>query len=1064
MPITVLLVDDHPIFLKGLRLLFDDEQDIRVVGEAGDGRAAIEQAQELSPDVVVMDISMPNLNGIEATRQIISGSPTTKVMALSIHAGKQFVKDMLGAGASGYIIKDSVPEELVEGIRKVMQDEVCLSDTITGVVVTDFLKAENEESASEAPEPSAAHKGAFILRTKLQRPPAASDILPRARLLDRLNKGRQRTLTLISAPAGYGKSTLASRWVAACDCPSVWVSLDESDSDLRTFLSYVLAAVSSLFPKIELRTEDLLEANPLPLAPVLAHHLLNDLQEITEPFMLVLDDYHRIRSGGPVHDFLKKILEYPPQAMHLALLTRHDPPFALSGLRGRGQVNEIRAADLRFTPAEATAFLREKLMIPVDDASAAILDEKTEGWVTGLRLAGLYLSTLDDLNRGIQNLRGSAQHIAEYLLAEVVAAQNPEIEEYLLNTSILERFCAPLCQAVCSRAVEGGNKKQGVKAEQFIKWLVDANIFIIPLDDEGYWFRYHHLFQTFLQFQLRKQTNADTIAGLHLQASNWLAQNGLLDEAIRHALAAGDTEAATRLVVSHRYDLLNTYQFSRLSGWLRSLPEDAGESAPLLMTTRAFVGMSYGPDSDAYVFTEKARCIADALPQESEVAEMLRCELAVIQGVFDVIIGDTDGAVDNGQTAFKLLPKRSYFARTMAVGAMAGGHQMAGDKSRGVKTLNELLVEPGLPIGERIKTCFYLCIINHMAADSSGVLTAGHQCLRIASEGRFAVLKNNVRFHLGAIHYLRNEFADAKYYLADIMRDRAFSEAVHLVQASGTLGFIYLSEGRVEDATRLVESVIDGAYNLHEGYPVATRDSLLVELALRRGAVDEARRLSAGVNFDLRPPNWFLYTPQLTPLKLLLAEGTDRGVNEARDRLSQLEEAMSRINRRNVCVDVLALEALAYRQLGDEPTALAKLLAALDMAEPGGWVRNFVDLGAPMRDLLERLHQVQPGHTYAQLALEACRAETRFDSSPDSNGNKISRLPEHAPDLSLSQREIEILPLVAEGLSNKEIAARLYIAPVTVKTHMQNIYKKLNVNNRIEALKKVLEMGIIIDD
>jgi LuxR family maltose regulon positive regulatory protein len=228
--------------------------------------------------------------------------------------------------------------------------------------------------------------------------------------------------------------------------------------------------------------------------------------------------------------------------------------------------------------------------------------------------------------------------------------------------------------------------------------------------------------------------------------------------------------------------------------------------------------------------------------------------------------------------------------------------------------------------------------------------------------------------------------------------------------------------------------------------------------------VDEARRLSAGVNFDLRPPNWFLYTPQLTPLKLLLAEGTARGVNEARDRLSQLEEAMSRINRRNVCVDVLALEALAYRQLGDEPTALAKLLAALDMAEPGGWVRNFVDLGAPMRDLLERLHQVQPGHTHAQLALEACRAETRFDSSPDSNGNKISRLPEHAPDLSLSQREIEILPLVAEGLSNKEIAARLYIAPVTVKTHLQNIYKKLNVNNRIEALKKVLEMGIIIDD
>ena len=1063
MPITVLLVDDHPIFLKGLRLLFDEEQDIRVVGEAGDGRAAIEQAQELSPDVVVMDISMPNMNGIEATRQIISGSPTTKVMALSIHAGKQFVKDMLGAGASGYILKDSVPEELVEGIRKVMQNEVYLSDTITGVVVTDFLKAENEESASEAPEPSAAHKRAFILRTKLQCPPVASDILPRARLLDRLNKGRQRTLTLISAPAGYGKSTLASRWVAACDCPSGWVSLDESDSDLRTFLSYVLAAVSSLFPKVELRTEDLLEANPLPLAPVLAHQLLNDLQEITEPFMLVLDDYHRIRRGGAVHNFLKNILEYPPQAMHLALLTRHDPPFALSGLRGRGQVNEIRAADLRFTPAEATAFLREKLMIPVDDASAAILDEKTEGWVTGLRLAGLYLSTLDDLNHGIQNLKGSAQHIAEYLLAEVVAAQNPEIAEYLLKTSILERFCAPLCQAVCSRAVEGGNKKQGVKAEQFIKWLVDANIFIIPLDDEGYWFRYHHLFQTFLQFQLRKQTNADTIAGLHIEASDWLAKNGLIDEAIQHAVAAGDSQAAVKLVIDHRYDLMNNGDFPRLSRWLRSLPEDAVGMEPLLMTTKAFVGLFYGPESDRYVFTEKARRLVDVLPQESEVSKMLRGEIAAMQGALDILFGHRDGAFDNGKSALSFLPKHAYFARTMAVCAIAAGHQMAGDQGRCVKELKKMLTEPGLPVGERIKVWLYLCILCHMAADTSGALSAGHECLRIARKGRFTIPSNNARYHLGAIHYLRNELADAKSFLNDIMRDCAVSESKHLLHASGILAFIHLSEGRVEDATRIVESVSDNI-QIQDSYALATRDALLVELALRRGAVDEARGLSTGINFDLRPPHWFLYTPQLTPLKILLAEGTDRGVNEARDRLSQLEAAMSRIHRRHVCLDVLALEALAYRKLGDEPTALAKLRAALDIAEPGGWVRNFVDLGAPMRDLLERLNQVQPGHTHSQLALEACRAETRFDSSSDSNGNKISRLPEHAPGLILSQREIEILPLLAEGLSNKEIAARLYIAPVTVKTHLQNIYKKLNVNNRVEALKKVSEIGISIDD
>jgi LuxR family maltose regulon positive regulatory protein len=344
-----------------------------------------------------------------------------------------------------------------------------------------------------------------ILCTKLQRPPVAPDILPWARLLDRLNEGRHRTLTLISAPAGYGKSTLASRWVAASDSPSAWISLEESDSDLRTFLSYVLAAIRSLFPKTELRTEALLEASQLPSVAVLARYLLNDLHQITEPFILVLDDLHRTH-GSSVQDLLSEILANPSQNMHLVLLTRRDPAFSISRMRGQGQLTEIRAADLRFKPAEAAAFLNRKLKVPVDDATAALLEEKTEGWVTGLRLAGLYLSDQDDLKHRVQELRGSSRHIAEYLVAEVLARQNPEIKAYLLETSILDRFCAPLCQAVHSKGMEGRSGKQGLDVQRVIDWLVKANIFVIPLEDQGYWFRYHHLFQDFLQSQLRKQT------------------------------------------------------------------------------------------------------------------------------------------------------------------------------------------------------------------------------------------------------------------------------------------------------------------------------------------------------------------------------------------------------------------------------------------------------------------------------------------------------------------------------------------------------------------------------
>ena len=265
-----------------------------------------------------------------------------------------------------------------------------------------------------------------ILYTKLQRPAVAPDILSRARLLEQLDKGRQGALTLISAPAGYGKTTLASRWVAACECPSGWVSLEESDSDLRMFLSYVLTAIRSLFPEAKLRTEVFLEATSLPSAPELARHLLNDLHQIPIPFILVLDDYHHIQRGTPVNDLLDEFLAHSPRVTHLVLLTRQDPALQIATMRGRGLLSEIRASDLRFTPEESATFLSRKLNVDVDQATAALLETKTEGWAVGLRLAGLYLQGQKDLKRSLQQLSGNSQYIAEYLLAEVVSKQHPE--------------------------------------------------------------------------------------------------------------------------------------------------------------------------------------------------------------------------------------------------------------------------------------------------------------------------------------------------------------------------------------------------------------------------------------------------------------------------------------------------------------------------------------------------------------------------------------------------------------------------------------------------------------
>lgn len=896
-----------------------------------------------------------------------------------------------------------------------------------------------------------------VLLTKLQCPPVGPDILPRDRLSGKLHEGCLMPLTLISAPAGYGKSTLAGRWVRDCERPYGWITLDRDDNDLRRFIGYLLFALQQTFPEEVLYSKTLVETDNLTAPEKLARYLLNDLHLIPEHFNMVLDDYQCITDWA-IHDLISTLLKHPAENMHLILVTRHDPPLPITPLRANGHATDIRATDLRFTLSETRAFLNNKLDIQVDDTLVELLEKKIEGWPAGLRLASIYLRNQVDLEQSLEDLRGSSGYITEYLFEEVLEKQGPEITKYLIEASILDRFCAPLCQVMHRN--NGNTGCKGISAGQFIDGLVEENLFTIALDNDGCWFRYHHLFREFLLGFLRKQLTYERATELHHLAAGWLSEKGLIEEAIHHTLAAGDKQAAVSLVLDHRYKLLNTSQFARLNRWITMLPENAVSEEPLLMTAKAFIGFACGPTPDAFTYTEQACQVERGISESSPDVSVLKGETAVLQSVLGIFTGEKADLPTNVQEAFKWLPENALYSRSLAIGAMAGYHQMEGDYDQCLKLMKEALTDPQWPESIRLRLWLYYAIMSVMEADSSGVLLSANEGIKFSESMKLAHPGNNALCYLGTIHYLRNELEEAKICLDRVVKNSDAAKGGYLAQAAGILAFIHLAEGHPKKAHHIIEQVTESALARQDGYAQLIMGALAVELALRHGQVDHAKSLSTGIDFDRFPPIYFHFVPQLTYIKLLIAQDTEQGLHEAHDRLTELDEQMQRINRRNVHIDVLALLAIVCRKSGDEASALKKLSLSLKLAHPGQWVRNFVDLGTPMTILLGRLVKARPDNKYAKHVLEVCMVK-----SPDNGVNAYKKndvlTGEKNSGSFLTRRETEILKLLAEGLKNSEIAQRLNISIETVKTHLQNIYRKLEVKGRIGALKKAGIMGVI---
>jgi LuxR family maltose regulon positive regulatory protein len=862
---------------------------------------------------------------------------------------------------------------------------------------------------------------------------------------------------LVSAPAGYGKSTLLACWLEASDMPSAWVSLDQNDNNLHLFLAYFLDAVRTLFPGAGQNTEALLNAPNLPPLTVLAHSLINDLDQIEHSFILVLDDYHTI-SDQTVHGLIAELLQHPPAPLHLVLSSRFDPPFALARFRARSQMGEIRVGDLRFSPEETGAFLEQLIGEPVDGIATASLEEKTEGWVTGLCLAVLSLRHRSDFDHMVTSLPVESRYVTDYLFAEVLSNQPEEIQDYLLATAILDRFCASLCDAVCVPGFRSLECKRG--GRDFLKWLEKSELFVIPLDDQGRWFRYHHLFQKLLQSLLKDRVNRDDILALNSRASRWFAENNLVDEALQYALAAGDLSAAAQLVEQNRHTLLDEDKGRILEKWLAQLPDELVSQRPELLLAKAWV-LKF--QFMLWAIPPILNAIEALIDEESK--ELSRGELDLFKGICLFWEGQGVRATELLARALERIPAENIGIRNDAEIYFAMSSQMIGQGKPAVYTFRKKLYNEKSE-GTRKTRLLGSLIFIHLL---SGELVQADEAVRQIKD--MAIRVNNryveawASYLGGLIHYQWNNLDTAGHHFSQAVGKRYYLGAYSDIDSYAGLSLSYQAMQQPDKANEMMSRLMEFAQESGNPDFLPRARSVQARLCLLQGDLESADRWleATDFSFDTGTMYCWLEVPRITQCRVLVAQGTMTALREAKEKLREHLEFSQATHNTPKTIEILLLQAMVCQKQGQTDEALAVLEHAVALAWPGGYIRPFVNLGKRMADLLRHLLQHGKAVDYIGRILAAFESyesvNGRDESSPQSEQQLWMR--NQALDKSLTNRELEILSFLAQRLQNKEIAARLFISPETVKKHTSSIYSKLDSHNRQQAVTKAYRLGIL---
>lgn len=905
-----------------------------------------------------------------------------------------------------------------------------------------------------------------LLATKLYIPPPRPDAVRRPRLIERLNQGLRRKLTLISAPAGFGKTTLLSDWLAECEQPAAWLSLEEGDHDLARLLTYVVAALRTIAPHIG---EDMLRAlqssQPPPIEALLTA-LLNNIAATSEHFILVLDDYH-VLDAKPVDQALTFVLEHLPAHVHLVIALREDPALPLARLRARGQLTELRAADLRFTAEEASEFLTARMGLSLSAADIAALETRTEGWIAGLHLAAMSLQGHQDAHEFIRAFAGDHRYILDYLVDEVLERQPEHVRSFLLQTAILDRLTGPLCDAVTGR--EGGAPQ--------LEALERGNFFVIPLDDQRRWYRYHHLFADVLSVRLLAERPGQ-VATLHQRASMWYEQQGAAAEAIRHALAAGEAEDFARaadLVELAVPSMRQSRQEATVLGWLRMLPDDLLRQRPVLSAWYAHALLASGEfegvehrlrdverwlDATAQTVGRGERPqspLAGMVVVDEEAYHRLPGTIALARAGMAMALGDVAATVRYAQQAFDLVPEDDHLGRGAAAGFLGLASWAGGDLEAAHVAYAECMtrMQRAGHVSDALGCAIALADIRIVQGRLREAMRTYEQAIQLATEQGGPVPRGIADMYVGMSEVCR-ERGDLDAATQHLARSQELGELAGLPQNPYrwrvAMARIRQAQGDMDAALDLLREaerryVSDFFPNVR---PIA---AMKARVWIVRGSLDEALGWARQQGLSARDDLSYLREfEHITLARALLArshgERAGEAMHEAVGLLQRLLQAADAAGRAGSAIEILALLALVHQARGELSTALKFLQGALTLAEPEGYIRTFVDEGAPMAALLEAAAKRGMALNYVRQLL------TAFGKTRDKSPVKQDLIQ------PLSERETDVLRLLRTDLSGPEIARELVVSLNTMRTHTKNIFSKLGVSNRRAAVRRAEELNL----